>query len=170
MPVWLNNVDVKKELGAHPAINFTGVSHKVSRDFLSSGDLMHYSAGLLTQLVEDGIRLLVYAGDTGEIVTKRFYPPVLTVVDGACNVLGQSRWVKKFPSIFHEEYSLSPTAAWKVKSTGKVAGTVRTAGGDGSTAGNITFVTIHEAGHMVPYDKPVESLVRQTLRLRLVSF
>jgi len=45
---------------------------------------------------------------------------------------------------------------------------VRTVGGDGTTAGNITFVTIHEAGHMTPYDKPEESLVRlHTLSPRL---
>ena len=33
---------------------------------------MHYPAGLLTGLVEDGIRLLVYAGDTGESSIRRF--------------------------------------------------------------------------------------------------
>jgi cathepsin A (carboxypeptidase C) len=66
MPVWLNSADIKKELGAYPAINFTSMSQKVNKDFLSSGDLMHYSAGLLTDLVNDGIRLLVYAGDTGK--------------------------------------------------------------------------------------------------------
>lgn len=66
MPIWLNDKNVKKELGANPAINFTSVSGKVGRDFLASGDLMHYSAGLLTDLVNNGIRLLVYAGDTGK--------------------------------------------------------------------------------------------------------
>lgn len=66
MAVWLNSVNVKKELGANPAINFTSISQKVNKDFLSSGDLMHYSAGLLTDMVNDGIRLLVYAGDTGK--------------------------------------------------------------------------------------------------------
>lgn len=66
IPVWLNSAAVKKELGANPAINFTTMSQKVSKDFLSSGDLMHYSAGLLTDLIENGIRLLVYAGDTGK--------------------------------------------------------------------------------------------------------
>ena len=66
MSVWLNGVDVKKELGANPAINFTTRNQKVSKDFLSSGDSMHYPAGLLTDLVENGVRLLVYAGDTGE--------------------------------------------------------------------------------------------------------
>jgi len=142
IPVWLNDKNVKKELGANPAINFTSTSQKVSKDFLASGDLMHYSAGLLTDLVNDGIRLLVYAGET----------------DAACNALGQSRWVEKLPSIFHREYAQSPTLAWRVNSTGGAAGTVRTVGGDSSTAGNITFVTIQEAGHMVPYDRPKESL------------
>lgn len=66
MPVWLNDENVKRELGANPAINFTSVSQKVSKDFLASGDLMHYSAGLLTDLVNDDVRLLVYAGDTGK--------------------------------------------------------------------------------------------------------
>lgn len=66
MPIWLNTVDVKKELGASATINFTSLSKKVNKNFLSSGDLMHYSAGLLTGLVDDGIRLLVYAGDTGK--------------------------------------------------------------------------------------------------------
>lgn len=68
LPVWLNDKNVKKELGANPAVNFTTMSEKVYKDFLDSGDLMHYSAGLLTDLVNDGVRLLVYAGDTGEIL------------------------------------------------------------------------------------------------------
>jgi len=66
IPVWANNEDIKKELGANPAITFTSISPNVSQDFLASGDLMHYSAGLLTDLVNDGVRLLVYAGDTGK--------------------------------------------------------------------------------------------------------
>ena len=66
MPLWLNRAEVKKELGTNPAINFTSVSQEVGEDFLASGDLMHYSAGLLTNLVDDGIRLLVYVGETGK--------------------------------------------------------------------------------------------------------
>ena len=82
------------------------------------------------------------------------------MIDAACNALGQSRWLEKLPSIFIREYAQTPTVAWRVKSSGEVAGTVRTVGRSGTTAGNITFVTVHEAGHMVPYDKPEESLVR----------
>ncbi|KAI9567056.1 hypothetical protein HD554DRAFT_2173667 [Boletus coccyginus] len=41
---------------------------------------------------------------------------------------------------------------------GKVAGTVRSASGGSSGAGNITFVVIHNAGHMVPFDQPEAAL------------
>lgn len=159
IPVWLNDKGVKKELGAHPGITFVAISPEVSKDFLASGDLMYYSAGLLTDLVNDGIRLLVYAGDTGRpLSSKFFYSRSQVPIDAACNALGQSRWVEKFSSFFHDEYAQAPTLSWRVN--GQVAGTVRTAGGDGTTAGNITLVTIHEAGHMVPHDKPEEALVR----------
>jgi len=66
IPVWLNDQNVKNALGANPAITYNGSSEGVFQDFFTSGDLMHYSAGLLTDLVNDGIRLLVYAGETGK--------------------------------------------------------------------------------------------------------
>ena len=91
------------------------------------------------------------------------------LVDAACNALGQSRWVEQLPSVFHKGYTQTPTITWRAESTGEVVGTVRTIGGDGTTAGNITFVTIHEAGHMVPYDKPKESLVRLYTRSPIFS-
>lgn len=40
--------------------------------------------------------------------------------------------------------------------SGKVAGTVRSAGGGGSGAGNVTFVAVHEAGLVLfTFEKPV---------------
>jgi hypothetical protein len=49
-------------------------------------------------------------------------------------------------TIFLDEFSTAPTEQWITMHSGKVAGTVRTAGGAGSGAGNVTFVTVHEAG------------------------
>lgn len=48
---------------------------------------------------------------------------------------------------------------WTTLASGRVAGEVRSAGGDGFTAGNVTFVQVYEAGHMVPFDQPEAALV-----------
>jgi len=61
----MNNATVKAQLGVDPARNFTGGSALVYLSFRASGDGMRNSAPLLTDLVNDGIRLLVYAGNAG---------------------------------------------------------------------------------------------------------
>jgi len=62
---FMNNATVKAQLGVDPARNFTGGSALVYLSFRASGDGMRNSAPLLTDLVNDGIRLLVYAGNAG---------------------------------------------------------------------------------------------------------
>ena len=62
---FMNNATVKAQLGVDPARNFTGGSAVVYLSFRASGDGMRNSAPLLTDLVNDGIRLLVYAGNAG---------------------------------------------------------------------------------------------------------
>ena len=66
--------------------------------------------------------------------------------DAMCNFMGNERWVSKFDNVFHEEFASSSPTPWVIKGSRRVAGTVRTAGGSGLTAGNVTFVTVHEAG------------------------
>ena len=62
---FMNNATVKDQLGVDPARNFTGGSELVYLDFQATGDGMRNSAPLLTNLVNNGIRLLVYAGNAG---------------------------------------------------------------------------------------------------------
>jgi len=58
-------------------------------------------------------------------------------------------------TIFSDEFSTAPSEQWVTMRSGKMAGTVRTAGGAGSGAGNVTFVTVHEAGSVnVPLSAP----------------
>ena len=66
--------------------------------------------------------------------------------DAMCNFMGNERWVSKFDNVFHEEFASSEPTPWIIKNDRRIAGTVRTAGGDGFTAGNVTFLTVHEAG------------------------
>jgi cathepsin A (carboxypeptidase C) len=63
-----------------------------------------------------------------------------------CNFMGNGRWVSKFDNVFHEEFASSKPIPWIPGNSGRTAGTVRTAGGNGFTAGNVTFLTVHEAG------------------------
>ena len=64
-----------------------------------------------------------------------------------CNYMGNERWVKKFANVYHEEFLGSEEKQWVTRgSRRKAAGLIRTAGGRGSTAGNVTFVNVFDAG------------------------
>lgn len=75
-----------------------------------------------------------------------------------CNFIGEERWLEVLGTNFLDEFLDAPTEVWITSSSKRPVGTVRSAGGGGSRAGNITFVAVHEAGHMVPYDQPEAAL------------
>ncbi|KAH9831752.1 Alpha/Beta hydrolase protein [Rhodofomes roseus] len=139
---WMNQPAVKRTLGVDSSRNFESCNMQVNQAFAMQGDGAHNSALLLPPLVEDGIRLLVYAGNA----------------DMMCNFIGNERWVEQLDTRFQKEFVAKKAAPWVTTETGVLAGTVRSAGGNDETAGNITFVTVHEAGHMVPYDQPEAGL------------
>ncbi|GJE97833.1 serine carboxypeptidase [Phanerochaete sordida] len=139
---WMNDPKHKKALGVNPDLDFASCNMEVNQAFFGQGDGMHNSAALLPELIEDGIRLLVYAGNA----------------DMMCNFMGNEAWVEKFENKFHDEFAQSVPAPWLTLDSGRKAGLVRSAGGDGFTAGNVTFVQVFEAGHMVPYDQPEAAL------------
>ena len=62
---FMNNATVKAQLGVDPARNFSAASELVYLNFKATGEGVRNSAPLLTDLVNSGIRLLVYAGNTG---------------------------------------------------------------------------------------------------------
>ena len=59
----MNLPATKKALGVNPALDFQSCNMEVNQAFFGQGDGMHNSAALLPELLADGIRLLVYAGD-----------------------------------------------------------------------------------------------------------
>ena len=61
---------------------------------------------------------------------------------------GNEAWVEKLENVFHDEFSRTVPAPWLTLDAGRVAGTVRSAGGAGFTAGNVTFVQVYEAGYV----------------------
>ncbi|KAJ3526965.1 hypothetical protein NMY22_g9960 [Coprinellus aureogranulatus] len=136
---WLNNPKVKTTLGVDPERNFASCNMEVNQAFTANGDGAHNSAALLPELVNDGVRLLVYAGNA----------------DMMCNYIGNSRWVEALETKFSSEYRQSKALPWISLESGRVAGSVRSAGNSASFgAGNVTFVEVFEAGHMTPFDQP----------------
>ena len=62
---YLNQPSVKAELGVSPEREFATCNMDVNQAFALSGDWSN-SALLLPELVNDGVRLLVYAGNAGQ--------------------------------------------------------------------------------------------------------
>ncbi|TFL01046.1 carboxypeptidase C [Pterulicium gracile] len=157
---YLNDPAVKVKLGVSPEREFASCNMDVNKAFAVKGDGAHNSALLLPELIEAGVRMMIYAGNA----------------DFMCNYIGNERWVEELSTSFKSEFASAPslpfiTTGHKVinedrsvgSAGGKVAGSVRSAGGKGINAGNVTFVTIFEAGHMVPHDQPEAALVRYYL-------
>ncbi|KAF5372899.1 hypothetical protein D9758_001450 [Tetrapyrgos nigripes] len=136
--VWMNQPENKVALGVNPDITFQSCNMEVNQAFALQGDGMHNSAILLPDLIEAGVRLLVYAGNA----------------DAMCNYIGNERWVEDLDTSFKGEFATAKSNPWITKSSGRQVGEVRSAGGKGFTAGNVTFVNVYGAGHMVPYDQP----------------
>ncbi|KAI0320056.1 serine carboxypeptidase [Amylostereum chailletii] len=150
---YLNDPKVKATLGVDVSREFASCNLDINQAFLFQGDGSHNSALLLPDLINDGIRLLVYAGNA----------------DAMCNYLGNERWVEQLEHKFHEEFAASKPLQWVTLDSGRVAGEVRSAGAGGFGAGNVSFVTVFEAGHMVPFDQGEAALDMITRWIQDVS-
>merc|ERR1712130_751295 len=102
----------KVTLGVDPTVTFENCNMEVNQAFSAQGDGMHNSALLLPPLVNDGVRLLVYAGNA----------------DMMCNFIGNERWVEQLETKFHSEFSTAESIPWVTIQDGVLAGTVRSAG------------------------------------------
>ncbi|KAH8824467.1 carboxypeptidase C [Flagelloscypha sp. PMI_526] len=139
---FMNKAKTKASLGVDRAAEFASCNMDVNQAFALHGDGAQNSAELLPELINDGMKLLVYAGNA----------------DMMCNYMGNERWVEQLETKFSSEFRQTQPVPWVTLHGGRRAGEVRTAGGSGFTAGNVTFVNVFEAGHMVPYDQPEAAL------------
>ncbi|KAF9261716.1 serine carboxypeptidase [Marasmius fiardii PR-910] len=134
---FLSNSTLRNELGVdkHPSIpaNFSSTGWTVNHAFELSQDILHPATFHVAALLERGVRVLIYVG----------------VYDWGCNWIGNERWTLKLEWSGSEDFSKQELREWFVD--GKVAGNTR-------SSGKFTFATVDAAGHMVPYDKPKESL------------
>ncbi|KAA3453398.1 serine carboxypeptidase-like [Gossypium australe] len=130
MESFLNKKSVRDALGVGN-IDFVSCSPTVYQAMLV--DWMRNLEVGIPVLLEDGIKLLVYAGE----------------YDLICNWLGNSRWVHAMQWSGQKEFLASPEVPFIVD--GAEAGILKTHGALG-------FLKVHDAGHMVPMDQPKAAL------------
>ncbi|PIN09604.1 Carboxypeptidase C [Handroanthus impetiginosus] len=127
---FLNQISVKKALGVGD-IEFVSCS-SVVYDAMTEDRMKNFAVGL-PELLQEGIKLLVYAGE----------------YDLICNWLGNSRWVDNMEWSGQKEFVSAPTVPFTVD--GVKAGLQK-------SYGPLTFLKVYNAGHLVPMDQPEASL------------
>jgi len=123
---YLNRPDVQETLGAKGSWS----SCNMLANKLYIADFMKNYHNEIANLLENGLQVLIYAGD----------------VDYICNWLGNKKWVKALEWGGKEGFNAAEDEPWTL-TTGETAGRLR-------TYENFQFLQVYDAGHMVPMDKP----------------
>ncbi|KAJ7113152.1 serine carboxypeptidase [Mycena epipterygia] len=129
---YLNQKDVQDRLGVEVSA-YNSCSSHIGFDFDGTLDMMKGATEYVGALLERDVPVLIYVG----------------TYDWACNWVGNEAWTLALEWSGQAEFGAQVLREWTVD--GKPAGKTREAKG-------LTFATVHAAGHMVPYDKPKESL------------
>ncbi|KAL2331997.1 hypothetical protein Fmac_019578 [Flemingia macrophylla] len=130
MEDFLNENTVRNALGVGD-MDFVSCSSTVYNAMMQ--DWMRNLEVGIPALLEDGIKVLVYAGEE----------------DLICNWLGNSRWVQAMEWSGQKEFGESRAVPFLVD--GAEAGTLK-------SHGPLAFLKVYEAGHMVPMDQPKAAL------------
>ncbi|VVT53561.1 uncharacterized protein SAPINGB_P003636 [Magnusiomyces paraingens] len=131
---YLNKPKVQAAIGAEVE-NYEGCSDPVFNAFIHTGDggkPFHFD---VVEALAQGLEVLVYAGDK----------------DYICNWVGQVKWLDALEWPGADEWAAGKFASWATVDDGEAAGEYK-------KAGNLTFVRVYDAGHMVPYDQPKHAL------------
>ena len=133
---YLDRDDVRKLLGAAPVSEigkFQSCNNDVAQGFGLSNDRVQDNTLNVAGLVERGIAALIYVGD----------------LDWICNWRGNKNWVSQLDWSGSDEWHAAKNYKWIVD--GQEAGETQSGGG-------LTWATVKDAGHMVPYDQPDRAL------------
>ncbi|CDR37771.1 CYFA0S01e16820g1_1 [Cyberlindnera fabianii] len=129
---YLNDPEVMATLGSDVE-KYVGCDDDVFKRFALTGDESKPFQYFVSELLDKGYPVLIYAGDK----------------DFICNWLGNHAWTDALEWILADSYRAENLKPWK---NGKgEAGQVKSFGG-------LTFLRVYDAGHMVPYDQPENAL------------
>jgi cathepsin A (carboxypeptidase C) len=125
MDAYLNLPSVQSAIGARK--QWVGVNITVWKE-LAPIDFLHSFQALIPPILDQGIKILIYAGDQ----------------DYICNWLGVHAWTENMDWNGQTQFNAAPTHNW-------IGGTVK-------YHEKFAFATVSQAGHMVPMDQPENSL------------
>ena len=129
--VYLAQPEVQKALGVDASHSkWSDCNRAVAMAFELAGDWMQAFDKLLPEQLDDGIRVLIYAGDQ----------------DYICNWLGNQAWTQALEWTHQKEFQAATADDWN-----SGAGTLQTSNG-------FSFLKVIDAGHMVPRDQPAAAL------------
>ncbi|KZS95430.1 peptidase S10, serine carboxypeptidase [Sistotremastrum niveocremeum HHB9708] len=140
---YLNLPSTRKELGVSPLLEnttFQSCNMDLNLAFALNLDMIRgHTPYYLENLLDRGVRVLIYVGD----------------YDWIANWVGNERMVDSLEWHGAASFKKQELKDWTVA---LVEGKDSSPAGKVKSSGLLTFLTIHGAGHMAPYDKPVESL------------
>ncbi len=125
MDSYLNDPEIQAAIGAKKP--WVGVNITVWKE-LAPTDFLHSFQALIPPILDQGIKILIYAGDQ----------------DYICNWMGVQAWTNKMDWDGHDAFNAAQTHKWN--------------GGTVKYHKKFAFATVAEAGHMVPMDQPESSL------------
>lgn len=123
---YLSLPTTRELLGVSPSVpaGFAPCNDTVFAAFSQTLDEYHETYTQVSQLLERGVRVLIYVG----------------TYDWICNWIGNERWTLKMPWSGQEAFVSQPLTDWQI--SGYAVGKTRSANG-------LTYATITGAGHMV---------------------
>ncbi|KAG0747056.1 hypothetical protein G6F57_007705 [Rhizopus arrhizus] len=133
---YLNRGDVKSAVGAETG-KYESCNMQINYKFQMSGDWMRPYVYEIPPLLEDGVRILIYAGDA----------------DFICNWMGNKAWTLNLSWTGQKEFKAANDTEWYSNRLDKQAGELRK-----TENGQFAFLRVFGAGHMVPYDQPESGL------------
>ncbi|KAH7100866.1 peptidase S10, serine carboxypeptidase [Auriculariales sp. MPI-PUGE-AT-0066] len=135
---WLDRPDIRVKLGVADSIgNFSSCSPSVGAGFRLHQDRLHTSYANVAELLERGVRVLIYVG----------------TYDWICNWVGNLAWTNALEWSRGGELRVQELVEWQVD--GERAGLTK-------SVGPLRYATVEKAGHMVPYDRPIQALAMLT--------
>jgi len=129
---YLKQASVQEILGV-TGHHWSDCNKAVTLPFVLSGDELQHYQYMIPEQLDDGIRVLIYAGDQ----------------DYICNWLGNQAWTLDMNWTHKTDFNNAKPASYVVDS--KPAGMLR-------KSNDFSFLQVFDAGHMVPMDQPVVAL------------